>query len=125
MGVYSTSQFIGIAFGGVIGGIMAKYTNLSSLFLVNTGLAALWLLYLLSLKKIPYTSTFIFKCNKTSNDESSLQQIISNLDGVKDFALAPHEQLLYIKADKKIIDENKLRNTLENANLLVCDNIKY
>ena len=118
MGVYSTSQFIGIAFGGAIGGILAKYTTLPSLFLVNAALAALWLGYLLSLKKIPYTSTFIFKSNKTSNDESRLQQIIHNIEGISDFALAPHEQLLYIKADKKIIDENKLRNALENANLL-------
>ncbi len=125
MGVYSTSQFIGIAFGGAIGGIIWKYTSLNFLFLFNAALATIWLVYLLSLKKVTYTSTFIFKCQQTATNDNSYDKVINAIEGVKDYAIAAHEQLLYIKADKKIIDENKLRNALEKANLLVCENSKY
>ena len=116
MGVYSTAQFFGIAVGGALGGFIWTHTGHTSVYLLNCGLCIGWIAYLWSLADIPYASTIIVKCD-TAAKNHQCSAILAQMSGIKDFAYAEHEQLLYIKADKKIISENKLRNTLENANL--------
>ncbi|MDO2306193.1 MFS transporter, partial [Escherichia coli] len=43
MGVYSTSQFLGAALGGILGGWMFQHGGLSMVFIGCAVLAALWL----------------------------------------------------------------------------------
>jgi MFS family permease len=116
MGVYSTSQFFGIAFGGALGGFISAHFGHYSVYLLNCAICLCWFGYLWSLANIPYASTIIVKCDTLTKNQQ-FSAILTQMSGIKDFAFAEHEQLLYIKADKKIISENKLRNSLENANL--------
>src|SRR5690606_10122033 len=43
MGVYSTSQFLGAALGGILGGGLYQQAGLSAVFIVCAVLCALWL----------------------------------------------------------------------------------
>jgi predicted MFS family arabinose efflux permease len=50
MGVYSTSQFLGIFFGGFFGGVFSQNFVIDSVFLVSFALLLLWGIYLLTSK---------------------------------------------------------------------------
>ena len=50
MGVYSTSQFLGIFFGGFLGGVFRQNFAIDSVFLVSFALLLLWGIYLLTSK---------------------------------------------------------------------------
>jgi MFS family permease len=45
MGIYSSSQFLGIFAGGALAGVTYHYTNHSGIFLCNAIIASLWLLF--------------------------------------------------------------------------------
>ena len=98
--------------------MVANHFSTQAVLLLSTGLAALWLGIMTSLGRFTYSSTLIFTWKNTGNAKK-MTELLSSMEGITDFALAQHEQLVYIKADKKIIDENKLRNAIENANLNV------
>ena len=49
MGVFSTSQFLGTFFGGVIGGLIYDIFNLNSVFLFTIFMAIIWWLVILTL----------------------------------------------------------------------------
>lgn len=52
MGVFSTSQFLGAAFGGVIGGILFEAYSVSGIVMVGIVLQVLWALLLLWVKPV-------------------------------------------------------------------------
>jgi MFS family permease len=52
MGVYSTSQFFGIFFGGFLGGVLRQKFVIDSVFLLSFALLLLWVIYLLTNKTI-------------------------------------------------------------------------
>jgi MFS family permease len=43
IGVYNTTQTLGVFFGGLLGGWMARHHGASGVFMVCAALAALWL----------------------------------------------------------------------------------
>ena len=117
MGIYSTSQFIGIFIGGSLGGFISTHGGLPALFALNAVLLVTWLVTTATMAKAPYHSTMIFSQPNTELTLDSLSQYLKSLPGVADLAIATGEKLIYIKADKKKISENELRNALEPVNL--------
>jgi MFS family permease len=53
MGVYSTSQFLGIFVGGSLGGWLLDEWSLSSLLLINALIAVIWMVMLVGLSRVP------------------------------------------------------------------------
>jgi MFS family permease len=117
MGVYSTSQFLGIFVGGVLGGFALHHTNLYGIFVLTSLFAIAWLLCLIGLKHPPYVSTLIFALPSVSQMTKNPLDILKELDGVRDYTLASHGQLLYVHYDKKKISEKALRNVLQTGSL--------
>ena len=107
MGVYSTLQFLGIALGGTLGGLIQNSFTTNDVLLLSAVLAATWFVIITTLEQVTYSSTLIFTWKRPETAEK-LQQTLTAMAGVQDVALAADEHLIYIKADKKIIDENKL-----------------
>ena len=50
MGVYSSSQFLGIFAGGSVGGLLIALTDIATLLVVNAGLLVLWAIALMTLQ---------------------------------------------------------------------------
>jgi len=53
MGVYSTSQFLGIFVGGSLGGWLLDVWSLSALLLINALIAVIWMVMLVGLSRVP------------------------------------------------------------------------
>jgi hypothetical protein len=57
LGVYNTLQGLALFCGGVIGGWMQQHLGSSSVFILGSGLTALWLIIALSMKSLPRRGT--------------------------------------------------------------------
>jgi MFS family permease len=121
LGVYSTCQFLGIFVGGTLGGIALHHDHISGIFLLTSGLAILWLISVSRLKNPPYLSTLILPMDEqiiTKEMIDTLRQEPGVAD-TTDFAHLSKGKLLYIKYDKRKIDEKALRNVLQTGSLRV------
>ena len=116
IGVYSTCQYIGIFLGGTVGGVVLHYYNTSGLFILNGSLCIVWLLIMIGMKQPPYFSTLIIQKNNGELPGTFKTELLRH-PGVKDIYVSAREHLVYIKADKTLIDENKLRNAVEKDTL--------
>lgn len=114
MGIYSTSQFLGIFVGGVLGGVTLQHFQVDGIYMLILLMSVIWLLIVLSMRQPPYLSTMVFTLPTTIEE---LRQRLAQLPGIAEFNIVPEEQLLYVKVDKKIVDEDKLRKLLEGSNL--------
>ncbi len=116
MGTYSTAQFIGIFAGGTVGGILLHQYQLPGLFLATIIVSVIWFLVLCTMKQPPYFSTVILPLPSQPLSTDFAHQLLHH-PGVSDVSVSEREQLIYIKADKRIIDENELRKVLETDTL--------
>lgn len=114
MGIYSTSQYLGIFVGGSLGGIIFGYYGINGVFLFCSAIALLWLVIASTMKQPPYLSTLIFKA--THND-TEIHEELNNIPGILEVSYSPTEKLIYTKVDKKIISENELRKRIEEVTL--------
>src|SRR5690554_7798191 len=57
MGVYSTSQFLGAALGGIFGGWLFSLGGASIVFAGCAALAALWLFFAANMQEPPYVTS--------------------------------------------------------------------
>lgn len=115
MGIYSTSQYFGIFIGGSMGGWIFEHYQVNGVFLFCASVGLAWFLIAASMREPPYLSTLIF--NLVDKDPDELNVRLSGISGVAEIAIMPDEKLVYVKADKKIISKDELRNLIEGATL--------
>lgn len=118
MGVYSTSQFLGIFVGGVLGGFALHHGHTQGIFILTSLLALAWLICLAKLKQPPYLSTLLIPLENNNWQIKNPMQLLNKLEGVGDCTTVSNGQLLYVKYDKKKITEKALRNVLQTGSLL-------
>lgn len=118
MGIYSSAQFLGIFIGGSVGGWIFGHFDVSGLFIFCATIGVIWLVFVIDMKQPPYTSTVIIQLNKLlTTDLVALTQRLYSIQGVLEVAVLHRENLVYIKIDKKIISEDKLRKRIRQSNL--------
>lgn len=100
MGVYSTSQFLGLFAGGALAGLMYQWNSSQSIFLMNALIGSLWFLVTASMKLNATRSTLILPYLWPDKKEEILAQL-SNTKGIKEIALALEEQVIYLHIDKE------------------------
>lgn len=115
LGIYSTSQFFGIFVGGALGGWIFSAFEIHGLFIFCASLSIVWLIIAYSMKQPPYLTTLILSL-PDNNDISNLPHSLRNLSGVMEVAIMPEENLVYLKVDKKLINEPELRNLIKQSN---------
>jgi len=109
MGVYSTSQFLGIFVGGVIGGLILQKWGVSIVFSFGAISAALLLLVAITLPKPSYyknelirlKSEFLQDIDKTKNQ-------LLEVKGIKQVAISTEERVAYLKIDKLALDRKNM-----------------
>ena len=118
MGIYSSSQFMGIFVGGAVGGLLQTHFAAMGVLWFVFGLLALWFLVLLFMQKVPYFSTAIFS-DKALQESSRSTQLASlaQQPGVAEVAWAAAEGLIYLKVDKKKVNMTQLRKRFEQGTL--------
>lgn len=105
MGVYSTSQFAGAFFGGLLGGVMHSYFGLEGVFLFAAVAAMLWLLIASGMAKPTHYSNYLLKVGKLDQAQANeLQRQLLDVAGVEEAAVVAEEGVAYLKIDQPLVD---------------------
>ncbi|HHR6138571.1 TPA: MFS transporter [Providencia alcalifaciens] len=108
MGVYSTSQFLGVALGGILGGWLYKFEGASTVFIGGLILCAAWFIVSLTMKQPPYVSSIRMVLPHRFKNIAKLQEQLEAVNGVLDVSVIAEEMSIYIKIDKKIVNRAEL-----------------
>jgi MFS family permease len=114
MGVYNTSQALGLFFGGVFGGWLAQHVGFHAVFLFCVVLMAAWLLVSLSMTPPPAIKTRMFRVGVMPADQAALLKAqLAGVAGVVEAAVLGEEGVAMLKVSIKGWDESSARSLLE------------
>ena len=115
MGVYSTSQFLGAALGGILGGWMFQHGGLGTVFLGCAGLCGLWLAVAVTMREPPYVTSLRMPLSPEALREAGLTERLKAVPGVTDAVVVADEAAIYIKLDTQILDRSTLERLVNPA----------
>jgi len=115
MGVYSTSQFLGSALGGILGGWFFQHGGLSAVFLGCAALAALWLAFAVTMREPPYVKSLRLPLSPEALRETGLAERLKAVKGVTDAVIVVEESAIYIKLDTELLDRVTLEKLVNPA----------
>ena len=116
MGVYNTSQALGLFFGGVLGGWLAQHVGFHAVFLFCVVLMAIWLVASLSMTPPPAIKTRMFHVGTMPMDQAELLKTrLAAVAGVYEAAVLAEEGVAMLKVSIKGWDETAARSLLETA----------
>ncbi len=111
MGVYSTSQFLGVFAGGLAGGAVLHSYDITGVFLFACLAMCIWLILALSMKKPHYLSTYVVKLGLVSNDEiDRLIAALTSIRGVAEAVVIAEDRAAYLKVDLHALDKAGLND---------------
>lgn len=110
MGVFSTSQFLGIFFGGMLGGAILSHAGPAAVFGLGLVAALLWLLIAGSMAPPSHLSGRAYALPGAWRAEAGeLEARIRELAGVSEVRVSAPEAAVYLKVDPARFDEGGLR----------------
>jgi MFS family permease len=113
MGIYSTSQFLGIFLGGVAGGWLHGRFGLETVYLLNIAVAVPWLLFALTMPQLRRLSTRLVHIGAvTSAEASQLSARLLGIAGVVEAVVIAEDGAAYLKLDPMALDEHSLGEIL-------------
>lgn len=115
MGVYSTSQFLGAAVGGILGGWLYQHGGLGLVFVGCAVLGVIWLLAAVTMREPPYVTSLRRPLVAAALADSGLVGRLLAVPGVSDAVVVAEETALYIKVDTQQLDRELLERVLEEA----------
>jgi predicted MFS family arabinose efflux permease len=107
MGIYSTSQFLGAFFGGLLGGWSLQTLGMNGLFVVISLVLAIWWCVCLGLESPRPLKTLVLAVGGSGH--ADFTKIVSNIAGVKDILLLEGERLAYVQVDQRQVDMSSLQ----------------
>lgn len=114
MGVYSSSQFLGIFIGGVVGGLIQQHYQPTAVFYFAAVMAVLWLLCSLGLHNPGHIATRTFALGKLEQvPEADAIGELQSITGVLDVALAVEDGTAILKVNTQQLDKNALNRLLK------------
>ncbi|MFW0025109.1 MAG: MFS transporter [Coxiella endosymbiont of Dermacentor nuttalli] len=117
LGIYSSSQFFGIFFGGIVGGWIFNHFQAVGVFIFCAIIAFLWLALAIKMQNPSYLSTVTLQLDEYLKQSiTSLKKNLHDIPGVSEIAFLAQENLIYLKIDKKIITEEELRKRIRQSN---------
>ena len=114
MGIYSSSQFLGIFGGGAISGVIYQLTGSRGVFIVNGVVALLWFIISIYMKPNLYQLTLIIPYHKPHHDEALLINTLCAIVGVQNAVIAGDEGVIYLRVDKMTYQTGAAEKILED-----------
>lgn len=108
MGLYSTSQFLGVAIGGSMGGWVFGHFDAQTVFLVTAMLATVWLFVSMTMQEPPYVSSLRIVLSDAVLAAPNLEKRLKAQPGVSSVFIVPEEKSVYIKIDSKVTSRVEL-----------------
>ena len=115
MGVYSTSQFLGAALGGLLGGWLFEQGGVAAVFLGCALLAALWLGFAATMREPPYVTSLRLSLSPEALREAGLVERLKAVPGVADAVVVAEEAALYVKLDAQQVDRTSIERLVNPA----------
>jgi MFS family permease len=116
IGVYNTTQTLGVFFGGFLGGALAKYFGAAAVFGTCAVLCVLWWLAALAMRAparaVNDLSTLTFSVASGVNLEG-LGEALAAVRGVREAHVFGHQRLVRLKVVPGQWDESKVRKLIE------------
>ncbi|MBF7730888.1 MFS transporter [Pseudomonas sp. N040] len=115
MGIYSTSQFLGAAAGGMLGGWLYQLGGQAAVFAGCAVLALFWLGFAATMREPPYVTSLRRALSAGALADTGLSARLLAIPGVTDAIVVAEEAALYIKIDTQQLDRALLERELEDA----------
>lgn len=110
MGIYSSSQFLGIFVGGWAGGWMFQHHGYNGVFLFSAAMIGIWLLAALTMRSPRYLSTFLLNVGTVSETQAkSLAVELTQVQGVAEAVVIAEDGVAYLKVDLNALDRERLQ----------------
>ncbi|MCW6624182.1 MFS transporter [Yersinia ruckeri] len=114
MGIYSTSQFIGVAIGGSLGGWLFGLEGEGMVFIAGALIALMWFTVSITMQEPPYVSSLRITLSELAVKDAALEDRIKAQPGVTEAIVVAAEHSAYVKVDTKQTNRNQLEQ-LVNA----------
>ena len=115
-GVFSTSQFLGAAIGGALGGYFYQHYGYNGVFIFTAVIGTLWLISAMSMEKpLPLSIASVPIFNLKAEEVERIQTKLLAYDGVHEVVVLPEEQRVYFKIDRKLVNEVALIDYIEQS----------
>ncbi|MFG0516382.1 MFS transporter [Kluyvera intermedia] len=112
MGIYSTSQFLGVAIGGSLGGWVDGLFDSQTVFLAGALLATVWLLVSMTMQEPQYVSSLRVEIPKDIDASDALRERLLVMDGVKEVLVVAEEHSAYVKIDSKVTNRFEVEQAI-------------
>ena len=111
LGIYNTTQSLGLFLGGVVGGVMAKHFGPAGVFGVGIALALLWLVFAVTMQAPAVVALREFFI-QSHIDMGTLREQLAALPGVREAVVEPEKRMAYLKVNLERWDERRVRQLL-------------
>ncbi|KGD63654.1 major facilitator family transporter [Alcanivorax nanhaiticus] len=108
MGVYSSSQFMGVFVGGQLGGALYQWLGPQAVFYGCMVLALVWLLVLVGMQELPRLENRVLQL-QPGQDWQNLSQQLHHVPGVEEVVFVEAQSLVLLKIDTGSLDESRLQ----------------
>ena len=115
MGIYSTSQFLGVAIGGSLGGWIDGLFDSQTVFLAGALLAMVWLLVSSTMTEPPYVASLRIELPDNVADNETLKQRLLAQSGVSDVNIITQERSAYVKIDSKLTNRFEIEQLVKGT----------
>lgn len=112
MGIYSTSQFVGVAVGGNLGGLIIGLFGIQAVFCAGVVLGLIWLIISFTMQEPPYITSMRITLDEKALGTIDLEQWFLRQPGVEAVLVIPAEKSAYIKIDNKVTNRTVLEAQL-------------
>jgi MFS family permease len=111
LGIYNTTQSLGLFLGGAVGGVLAKHYGATGVFGVGIGLALIWLVIAVTMQAPPVVALREFFI-QPHVDIERLREQLAGLPGVREAVVEPEKRMAYLKVNLERWDERRVRRLL-------------
>ncbi|MCC3745435.1 MFS transporter [Rouxiella badensis] len=115
MGLYSTSQFIGVAIGGSLGGFIFGHAGASAVFMACAAIAVVWFFVSATMSEPPYVSSLRITLSEDVAKDATLATRMKSQPGVADVVVVAEELSAYVKVDTKQTNRQALEAFVSQA----------
>lgn len=113
MGAYSSSQFMGLFMGGVVGGWFNGQFGVTAVFLFCSAAAFSWLVLACWMKPPRYVANLLISLGELGEQGANdLAAAMLKISGVEEITLHREEALAYLKVDNQKLDKDQLQRLI-------------
>ncbi len=110
MGVYNTFQFLGVFFGGFVGGIIYGNIGVAAVFIVCAFMLLAWVWLVYSAPKLRLLDSLVVTVNHAAGMDC--KSMLETVTGVEEVIIIEGESTAYLKVDKELLDHQALEKII-------------